>query len=38
MIARLAKNRGARVLGTVSLTAKAVVACESGADEAINYV
>jgi NADPH2:quinone reductase len=38
MIARLAKNRGARVLGTVSSTAKAVAARESGVDEAIDYV
>jgi NADPH2:quinone reductase len=38
MIARLAKNRGARVLGTVSSAAKAAAACESGVDEAINYV
>jgi NADPH2:quinone reductase len=38
MIARLAKNRGARVLGTVSSTAKAAAAHESGVDEAINYV
>jgi NADPH2:quinone reductase len=38
MIARLAKNRGARVLGTVSSVAKAIAARESGVDEAINYV
>jgi NADPH2:quinone reductase len=38
MIARLAKNRGARVLGTVSSAAKAAAARESGVDEAINYV
>lgn len=37
MIARLAKNRGARVLGTVSSAAKAAAARESGVDEAINY-
>jgi NADPH:quinone reductase len=37
MIARLAKNRGARVLGTVSSRAKAEAARESGADETINY-
>jgi len=36
MIARLAKNRGARVLGTVSTAAKAVAARESGVDETIN--
>ena len=38
MIARLAKNRGARVLGTVSSAAKADAARQSGVDEAINYV
>lgn len=38
MIARLAKNRGARVLGTVSSAAKAAAARESGVDETINYV
>ena len=38
MIARLAKNRGARVLGTVSSAAKAAAARASGVDEAINYV
>jgi len=38
MIARLSKNRGARVLGTVSSAAKATAASESGVDEAINYV
>ena len=38
MIARLAKNQGARVLGTVSTAAKAVAARGSGVDEAINYV
>ena len=38
MIARLAKNRGARVLGTVSSAAKAAAACESGVDEVVNYV
>jgi NADPH2:quinone reductase len=38
MIARLAKNRGARVLGTVSSTAKAAAARESGVGETINYV
>ena len=37
MIARLAKNRGARVLGTVSSPAKAEAARQSGVDEAINY-
>ncbi|HEX3861429.1 MAG TPA: quinone oxidoreductase [Stellaceae bacterium] len=38
MIARLAKNRGARVLGTVSSAAKAAAARQSGVDEAINYI
>jgi NADPH2:quinone reductase len=38
MIARLAKNRGARVLGTVSSPAKAIAARRSGVDEAINYI
>ncbi len=38
MIARLAKNRGARVLGTVSSAAKAIAARQSGVDDAINYV
>ena len=38
MIARLAKNRGARVLGTVSSAAKATASREFGVDEAINYV
>ena len=38
MIACLAKNRGARVLGTVSSVAKAIAARKSGVDEAINYV
>jgi NADPH2:quinone reductase len=38
MIARVAKNRGARVLGTVSSAAKAAAASQSGVDEAINYV
>jgi NADPH:quinone reductase len=38
MIARLAKNRGAHVLGTVSSAAKASAACQSGVDEAINYI
>jgi NADPH:quinone reductase len=38
MIARLAKNRGARVLGTVSSAAKAIAARESGVDDAIDYV
>jgi len=37
MIAQLAKNRGARVLGTVSSTAKAAAAREAGVDETINY-
>jgi NADPH2:quinone reductase len=37
MISRLAKNRGARVLGTVSSAAKAAAARDSGVDEAINY-
>lgn len=37
MIARLAKNRGARVLGTLSSAAKAAAARESGVDEAIDY-
>ncbi|MBV9824898.1 MAG: quinone oxidoreductase [Alphaproteobacteria bacterium] len=38
MIARLSKNRGARVLGTVSSAAKARAARASGVDETINYV
>jgi NADPH2:quinone reductase len=37
MISRLAKNRDARVLGTVSSAAKAAAARDSGVDEAINY-
>ena len=37
MIARLAKNRGARVLGTVSTSAKAQAARESGVDDTIDY-
>ncbi len=37
MIARLAKNRGARVLGTVSSAAKAEAARESGVDDTIDY-
>lgn len=37
MISRLAKNRGARVLGTVSSAAKAAASRDSGVDEAINY-
>src|ERR1700722_5147709 len=38
MIRRLGKNRGARVLGTVSSAAKAAAAHESGVDETINYI
>jgi NADPH2:quinone reductase len=38
MIARIAKNHGAHVLGTVSSPAKATAARESGVDETINYV
>lgn len=37
MISRLAKNRGARVLGTVSSAAKADAARAAGVDEAIDY-
>src|SRR5262249_12218352 len=37
MIARLAKNRGARVLGTVSSVAKAAAARETGVDDVIDY-
>ena len=37
MIARLARNRGARVLGTVSSPAKADAARASGVDETIDY-
>jgi NADPH:quinone reductase len=38
MIARLAKNHGARVLGTVSSAAKAAACHEWGVDVAINYL
>ena len=37
LLVQMAKMMGARVIGTVSTEAKAQVACEAGADAAINY-
>ena len=38
LLCQIAKRRGARVIGTVSTAAKAVLARDAGADEVIDYV
>lgn len=38
LLCQVAKRRGARVIGTVSTAAKAMLAREAGADEVISYV